>query len=253
MTYSPGLVVHIAAGILGVLSGLMALVVRKGGRLHRASGDVFVVSMLAMAGFGAYLSLLRSQPLNVVAGVFTFYLVATAWLTVSRKAGQAGVAELGFLLVAVAVGAGALLLGWEAAHRAAAGSGESAAPYFVFGSVSWLAVLGDLRLLLRGGVSGAARLVRHLWRMGTALFIAAASFFVSTASDPVLRRNGLRARLFPEAIRRTHLPEVPLLVIVVLTLFWLFRVLLARRYRTRQEDPSPARQGVMAVGNEVGA
>ncbi len=42
MTYSPVLIVHICGGIIGVLSGSTALVVRKGSLLHRRSGDVFV-------------------------------------------------------------------------------------------------------------------------------------------------------------------------------------------------------------------
>ncbi|PYX56591.1 MAG: hypothetical protein DMG73_15040 [Acidobacteria bacterium] len=66
------------AGIIGVLLGSTALVARKGARLHRAAGDVFVISMLSMAAAGAYLALMRSQRLNVIAGMSTFYLVATA-------------------------------------------------------------------------------------------------------------------------------------------------------------------------------
>jgi len=103
--------------------------------------------------------------------------------------------------------------------------------YIVFGSVALLAASGDVRMLIRGGVAGAQRLVRHLWRMCVALFIATTSFFIGTASDPVLRRTGLRARLFPEAIRKTHLPEVPVLIIVILTIFWLCRVWFTNAYR----------------------
>jgi hypothetical protein len=249
MTYSPGLIVHIGAGLIGVLSGSTALVVRKGGRLHRASGDVFAVSMLSMAAFGAYLALMRSQRLNVIAGAFTFYLVATAWSTVMRKEKETGRVELGLLFVGLAVGAGASIFGWEAAHRAPGQGGEGAAPYVVFGIVALLAVSGDVRLLVRGGVSGAPRLVRHLWRMCSALFIAAASFFVGTSGDPVLRQTGLRARLFTAAVRRTHLPEVPLLVIVVLTIFWLCRVRFGKAYKG---DVSRARQGDAVVRREAG-
>jgi hypothetical protein len=35
MTYSPVLIIHICGGIIGVLSGSTALVVRKGSLLHR--------------------------------------------------------------------------------------------------------------------------------------------------------------------------------------------------------------------------
>jgi uncharacterized membrane protein len=232
MTYSPVLIVHICAGIIGVLSGSTALAVRKGSRLHRRSGDVFVISMLSMAAAGAYTAFTKSQLTNVIAGVFTFYLVATAWLTVTRKEKETGRIEFGLLLVGLAAGASSLMFAWEAAHSATGlKAGDSAALYTVFGSAALLSVAGDIRMLIRGGVSGAQRLVRHLWRMCVALFIAAGSFFLGTASDPVLRRTGLRARLFPDAIRQTHLPEVPVLIIVILTIFWVCRVEFTNAYR----------------------
>ncbi|HYU30944.1 MAG TPA: hypothetical protein VEW48_02180 [Thermoanaerobaculia bacterium] len=231
MTYSPLLIVHICGGIIGFLSGFMALVVRKGARLHRAAGDVFVVSMMSMAASGAYISLMRSQRFNVFAGVLTFYLVATAWLTVRRKTKETRVAEIGLLLVALAAGTSALIFGWEAANRATGKGGSATVGYFVFASVALLSASGDVRMLLRGGMSGTQRLVRHLWRMCFALFIATGSFFLGRASDPVLRRTGLRARLFTEAIRQTHLPEVPVLIVVILTIFWLCRVLFSKAYK----------------------
>ena len=72
--------------------------------------------MLSMAAAGAYLALMRSQSLNVIAGVFTFYLVATAWLTVTRREKETGPVEFGLLLVALATGASGLIFAWEAAN-----------------------------------------------------------------------------------------------------------------------------------------
>lgn len=232
MTYSPLLILHICGGLVGVLSGAAALIVRKGSRLHRRSGDVFVISMLVMAGGGAFIALIKSQPMNVVAGLFTCYLVATGWLTVKRREKEAGRAEFGLLLVALVAGISSLTLGWQATHLAPGLKAEGpAAAYVVFGSAALLAAAGDVRLLIRGGVSRVQRLVRHLWRMCVALFIATASFFLGTAGDPVLRRSGLRARLFTEAVRKTHLPELPVLIVVLLTIFWLFRVWFSSAYK----------------------
>jgi uncharacterized membrane protein len=230
MTYSPLLAVHILGGILGFLSGSVALVARKGARLHRVSGDVFVVAMLFMSASGGYLALMRSQRLNILAGVFTFYLVATAWLTVQRKEKERRLAEIGFLLAGLAVGISSLAFGWEAAHRAAARSGAGAA-FVAFGLIALLSATGDARMLLGAPLSKVQRLVRHLCRMCFGLFIATGSFFLGRAGDPVLRRVGLRARLFTDAVRQTHLPEVPVLLIVILTIFWLFRVRFSKTYR----------------------
>lgn len=46
------------------------------------------------------------------------------------------------------------------------------APYFVFGALALLSAAGDVRMLVRGEVSGTNRIVRHLWRMSVAFFIA---------------------------------------------------------------------------------
>ena len=45
-------------------------------------------------------------------------------------------------------------------------------------SIPLLAAIGDLRMLLRGGISGTSRITRHLWRMCYGLFIATGSFFL---------------------------------------------------------------------------
>jgi hypothetical protein len=218
MTYTPMLVVHIAGGLVAVLSGSMALVVRKGSRLHRRSGDVFVISMLLMAAGGAYIALRKSQPFNVFAGTFTFYLVSTAALVVMRKPKQNGRLEFALMLVALGTAFTAVVFALRAHDKG------SVIGYSVFTTIALLSAAGDIRMLLRGGVAGVQRLVRHLWRMGFALFIAAGSLFLGTASDPVLRRTGLRATIFTKEIRATHLPQVPVIIIVILTIFWLIRV-----------------------------
>ncbi len=253
MTYSLFLIVHICGGLIAILSGSAALIVRKGSRLHRRSGDVFVISMLSMAASGGYLALMKSELLNVVAGVFTLYLVATAWLTVRRTGKETGLAEPGLLLIALAAGTGSLILGWQAANSATRSrAGDSPAPFFVFGAVAWLSAAGDVRMLIRGCISRARRLARHLWRMCIALFIAAASFFLGMAGDPALRRSGLRARLFPEAVRKTHLPEVPVLIIVILMIFWLCRVLFTNAYKKTENQASLERSFVAVIGNHDG-
>jgi len=232
MIYSPVLIVHMSAGVVGVLAGFTALMAPKGERLHRRAGDVFVLSMLGMATAGAVAAFTRSEYLNVVAGAFTFYLVATAGMTVMRKEHETGRAELFLLLLGSVVAAGSLILGWQAAHGSTvARAGGPSAGYVAFGSMTLLFATGDVRMLIRGGVSGAQRIVRHLGRMCFALIIAAGSFFLGTAGDPVLKRVGLRATLFTPAVRQTHLPVVPVLLVVALAVYWLIRVQFTREYR----------------------
>jgi len=229
--YSPVLIVHIVAGLIAVASGGTALFARKGSPLHRTAGKVFAVSMLLMAAGGGYEGFLRSEPINIYAGTFTFYLVATAWLTVVRKEGETGLAEWGLLLLALTAVTSAVILGVRAGHTPAAKGGGSGGGYYGFASMVFVFAAFDVRAIMRGGLTGVKRLVRHLWRMCFALFIATVSFFVGTTSDPVLSRTGLRARLFTKAVRDTHLPQVPVFLVLALTIFWLLRVQFSKAYR----------------------
>ena len=88
MKYSPMLLLHIVSGTLGMLSGFVAVFLRKGSREHGIAGNIFVITMLSLGATGAYMAVLKSQPANILGGLLTFYLVATAWLTARRKDGN---------------------------------------------------------------------------------------------------------------------------------------------------------------------
>src|ERR1035438_2606094 len=100
----PILVLHISAGILGLLSGTVAMSFRKGSRGHRVAGKVFVISMLSMAVFAVYLAFMKSQVTNVIGGVLTFYLVGTGWATAKRQDGETGIFDWVALVFALVVG-----------------------------------------------------------------------------------------------------------------------------------------------------
>ncbi|HEV3420082.1 MAG TPA: hypothetical protein VG075_07250 [Candidatus Acidoferrum sp.] len=214
MGYSTVLILHICGAIIGLLSGTAALIFRKGFRLHRAAGNIFFVSMLIMSASGAGIAaFLKPNMGNVFGGVITFYLVATGWLTVLRKEGETGLAEIGLLLVALAAGAGGLTHGWEAAQSATGlKEGYPPAPYLVFGCLSLWAAALDVRMLVHRGVSGAPRIRRHLWRMCVAFLIAALSFFLG------------KQQHFPAAIRGSQILNLPMFLILIAMIYWLIRV-----------------------------
>jgi hypothetical protein len=84
--------------------------------------------------------------------------------------------------------------------------------YFILGSIALLSTAGDIRMLMRGGISGTPRLVRHLWRMCFGLFIASASLFLS------------RPRLFPAILNKTYVITLLGFLPLIMMIFWLFRV-----------------------------
>ncbi|MFZ0807915.1 MAG: hypothetical protein WAN03_17095 [Candidatus Sulfotelmatobacter sp.] len=222
MKYSPMLLIHIVSGTLGMLSGFVAVFLRKGSREHGIAGNVFVVTMLTLGATGAYMAALKSQPGNVLGGLLTFYLVATAWLTARRSDGKPGLVDWGALLAILAVAVAEITFGIQAASSPTGMKFDLPPyPYLIFGLVAALATAGDIRMLMRGGVSGTQRIARHLWRMCFALFIAAGSIFLA------------RQHIFPDFLRRTgalvFLSFLPLLLMI----FWFIRVRFAHAYKRR--------------------
>ena len=207
------LALHVGGGVVGVLSGGLAIAVRKGGSLHRMAGHVFFVAMLIMSGIGTIVSPFLPNWSNVVAGLFTFYLVATAWMTVRRPAGAVGAFEVGAFVFAGAAAATGILLGLVAAASPnGLLAGDPPWSFFLFASLPALAGGLDLGMIRRGGVSGAHRIARHLWRMSVALFVGAGSLFLG------------QPRLFPHWLRGSPPMFVPEIVILGMMIFWLLRL-----------------------------
>lgn len=215
---------HIIAGTLGMLSGFVAVFLRKGSRRHGLTGNVFVVSMMSLSASGVYMAIMKHQPGNILGGTLTSYLVTTAWLTARRREGRPGIFDWGALLVIFALTAVEVTLGLEAATSPTGLRYDyPPGPYFFLGSIALLATVGDVRMLVRGGIAGTQRLARHLWRMCFALFIAAGSIFLA------------RQQMFPAILRRTgalvFLSILPLLLMIV----WLFRVRFANAYKSKEQ------------------
>lgn len=218
---------HIAMGAVGLLSGVGAMALRKGSTAHARVGRVFFVSMTLMALCGTILSIVpKLDRLNITAGTLTVYLVLTAWLTARREPGRVGRPERAAALFGAAGATGIFAFATAAAGR----PGQAGAvPFYVaFGSVMALAVVGDIRHLLVGGLRGRARTTRHLWRMCTAMLLATLSLFLG------------QPQVFPAAIReRGLLPIPPALVALALLYFVLKEQLWPRLAKRRAAALSP--------------
>jgi uncharacterized membrane protein len=219
------LIVHIVAGSVGILSGFVALSTTKGGRLHRRSGLVFVCAMISMALMGSTMAIVRNVApgANAPVGLLTAYLVITGFVTVRPARAASRRLDLGLMLVVLSLAVTLFTFGFEVlASPTGKRYGMPAFPFLIFGSIALLASVGDLRLIRVGGVQtirGASRLTRHLWRMSTALLIAAFSFFLG------------QAKVIPKPIRIVPLLMIPPLVVLGALMYWLWRVRARRNTR----------------------
>jgi uncharacterized membrane protein len=249
MPYSPVLLVHICAGTSGLLSGTAAMSFRKGSPRHVLAGKVFVASMLTMAVAAVYLAIVRHQPNNIGGGILTFYLIGTAWLTARRRDGETARFDWVALLIPLALGILTWMSGFEKMRSPGPPKdGVPAGMHFFMGSVALLAAVGDVRMLLRGGVLGAKRIARHLWRMCFGLFIAAGSFFMGPSNRPLRLLSAVRlGQHLPAALFSTgvylFLTVLPLILMIV----WLCRVWFTKKYRNQETAPLAPRSASSAA------
>jgi len=207
-------------------SGFTALFARKGGALHRGAGTLFLAAMLVMAIFAGYLALvLPDQLLNLFIALFTLYLLTTAWMTVRREARTAGIFEKLALLFAICISAPFLVLSYQLAagstpvlKSAISFQGPILIAVYTFTAVLVLAAVGDAKVVFGGGIAGAPRIARHLWRMCLGLTMATGSAFT----------NGF-ARLLPGPYHVRPPFFYPQLLPLSLMVSWMIRVRLSRK------------------------
>ena len=217
----PILIFHISGGALGMLAGTAAMLFRKGSDRHRLAGDVFVISMLCMGTAGAYLGFMKHQTGNVWGGMLTIYMVTTAWAADRRRVEALSILDWNGFLFALTIEILSVLHKVAKIAGHAPDNGVPAGINLFLSSVILLASTKDLRMLLRGGIAGTARVSRHLWRMCFGWFIATGSFFLG------------QQEVFPAALRKTNLLIVPAILPLILLVFWLVRVRFTNAYRRR--------------------
>jgi uncharacterized membrane protein len=226
---------HIGGGTIALVAGFVAIFAPKGGPLHRKAGSVFFVAMLVMATFAAYLAVVEpGQIENLFGGAFAFYLVATAWLTVRRPDGAIGLTEkIGFgviliLLAPFAVISFQLAAGLPLFFKSAMPmKGPVLIAMYVFTFVIAVAAVSDAKVVWAGGISGAPRIARHLWRMCLGLMMATGSAFT----------NGL-PRLLPGPMHVTTIYFLPQFIPLALLIFWMLRVRFTGWFKPAAPQPA---------------
>ncbi|RYZ84261.1 MAG: hypothetical protein EOO68_31890 [Moraxellaceae bacterium] len=219
------LYLHIAGGGLGIVMGTAALLLPKGGRLHRTCGSVFFVAMGLAFGIGACVApfLDTGQPPNFIAGVFAFYLLVSSWLTIKYRDISIAFNIAGITIALGTAVAGAVFI--YLAKNNATGTIDGAPPqsFYIFLILGAAASIDDFIVILRRKISHHARLARHLWRMCAALFFATGSFFLG------------QPQVFPEYLRGSPILSIPVFLPLLVMVFWLLRISL-RSWRARNSD-----------------
>ena len=203
---------HFIAGGITLVAGFTALFATKGSQLHRFFGRVFVCFMLALTASGLLLSVQRDILFTVFLGLLTLYCFLTGWASVSRWYVAKWVCRLSPIM-ALTLCLGSVLGGIKAANSATGTLNDLPAGAFYFiAAVSFLCAVLDLSYWRQPTLSRKQKLIRHVWRMGFALFLSASIFFFGNN------------HVIPEALRTPLILSIPVLLVVAVTsiyIFWL--------------------------------
>ena len=215
--------IHIAGGVIALLSGTMAVAVRKGGAPHVKAGTWFFASMLVLGVTAAILEPYRPVPGSPVGGIMVCYFVATSWVAARRRDGTTGRFEIAACAAALVMAA---LMAWGGFTGETTPAGPG--PIFALGAICLLAGLLDLNAILRRKLKPAQRIARHLWRVCFAFFIATGSFVLG-------QQDAL-----PEAVRGSPFLFVLAFAPFAVMAFWLVRVRFPKAIaRLKLRAPAP--------------
>ncbi|MDZ4746997.1 MAG: hypothetical protein SH808_00805 [Saprospiraceae bacterium] len=194
------LIVHIVNGATGLIAGTINLIRRKGDLWHKRIGVVFAYSM-NIAGISAIvLSILNPNYFLTIVGVFTIYMVSTAYRYIRLRLTEIDNDPKNFdwfLTVCMGI-AGLLFVGLGALTLFKANT--FGIVYIVFGCIGLLFVRADIK-----NYRGKARqrnywLLAHLQRMTGGYIAALTAFLVVNADNFPSIIPGLVLWLLPTAV-----------------------------------------------------
>jgi hypothetical protein len=83
------LILHIISGTIGLLSGTIAMSLKKTGKLHKTIGKTFFYAMALVFVTSVYMSIVKNNLFLLMVGFFSFYTAATGYrILFLKKLGQ---------------------------------------------------------------------------------------------------------------------------------------------------------------------
>lgn len=172
------LTLHIIAGTLGLLSGTINIIGKKGGRIHRMVGKVFLYSMLIVSISAFVLSIIHPNYFLFIVGVFTLYLVssATRYLELKQLIGGQTPKALDWALTYFMLIFGVIFIAFGIFHLA--GKHMFGIVFIVFGGIGLRMVKADFNNFRGKSTIKNVWLTVHIQRMIGAYIAALTAFLV---------------------------------------------------------------------------
>jgi uncharacterized membrane protein len=201
------LIIHIAGGSIGLLTGLLNIFRKKGDRNHKLIGKLFFVSMISAGISSLVLSYLKTNYFLFMIGVFTLYMVSSGQLYLKHKhQDKISSKRIQWSISIIMLFAGLLFVG--IGIFTVLKSNLFGLVFITFGSISLLFVRQDFKNYTNKMMAKNYWLIGHLQRM-VGCFIAALTAFLV-----------VNAKYLPEQIPGTLYWLLPTIILTPLIVKW---------------------------------
>ena len=172
------LVIHIIAGTIGLLSGTINIIAKKGDKRHRLIGKFFLYAMLTVGLSAFVLSTMHENYFLFIVGVFTFYMAATGDRYLSLKGLNSGQKpkQIDWLLTIAMLLFGLAFIVFGIYHLTR--SNTFGIVFMVFGFIGLSMVAADIKNYKGRSEIANYWLTAHLQRMIGAYIAALTAFLV---------------------------------------------------------------------------
>ena len=210
------LILHIVGGAVGLLTGTLNLIGKKGDKKHKLIGKVFFVSMLASGASSLVLAYLHPNYFLFMVGVFTLYMVGSGQRYLKHKQLNASDSKaLEWTITALMLLAGLLFVGIGVYTLVK--SNLFGLVFVVFGGLGLMFVRQDFKNYKGKSTVKNYWLVEHLQRMTGSVIAAMTAYLV------------VNSMYFPEQIPAFVYWLLPTAVLTPLIVKW------SRKYEVKRK------------------
>jgi len=199
------LIFHIVGGSIGLLTGMLNILRKKGDKSHKLVGKIFLISMLTAGISSLILAYIQPNYFLFMVGVFTLYMVGSGQLYLKRNASLT-YNRIGWTITTLMLLAGILFIGIGV--LALTKTKLFGLVFITFGCLGLLFVRQDFKNQKGQSAIKNYWLIAHLQRM-TGSFIAALTAFLV-----------VNAKYFPEQIPSFVYWLLPTIILTPLIIKW---------------------------------
>lgn len=178
------LIIHIAGGTTALVSGLISMLTRKGGKAHTRAGKIYFWGMSAVFVTAVVLSVARDSIFLLLVGFFSYYLTVRGYRVLYLKNLPAGqkAAVMDWMITGVAAVFIVALTGWGAFLLIMGYSMGIVAIVFAF--IGGLFVRKDILQFMRPPQEKMHWWYSHISSMGGSYISAFTAFIVTNVQVP---------------------------------------------------------------------